>query len=107
MSTSKLDTSGVFQAIESQENRTQLTLPANNVCIRKNGLQFRAGQPLSLWTEMTIDVVCGTGKKVHCHGVVVACHGNRHTGYIVSMVLMNLSRQAQARLDMLAFSNVA
>ena len=107
MSTSKLDTSGVFQPTDSQESQTQLTLPANNVCIRKNGLQFRAATPLSLWTEMTIDVVCGTGKKVHCHGVVVACHGNRHTGYIVSMVLMNLSRQAQARLDMLAFSNVA
>jgi hypothetical protein len=39
--------------------------------------------------------------------VVVACHGNRHTGYVVSMVLMNLSRQAQQRLDTLAFSRVA
>ena len=107
MSTSKLDTSGIFQPAKVKENRTQLTLPANNVCIRKNGLQFRSEKPLSLWTEMTMDLVSGPGKKIHCHGVVVACHGNRHTGYIVSMVLMNLSRQAQERLDTLAFSTVA
>jgi hypothetical protein len=106
MSTSKLDTSGIFQPVSVKENRTQLSLPAHNVCIRKNGLEFRAEKALPLWTEMTIDLVCGTGKKVHCHGVVVACHGNRHTGYIVSMVLMNLSRQAQERLDLLAFSNL-
>ena len=105
MSTSKLDTSGIFQPLK--ENRTQVTLPAQNVCIRKNGLQFRTEKPLSLWTEMTIDLVCGTGKKVHCNGVVVACHGNRHTGYVVSMVLLNLSRQGQQRLDNLAFSPVA
>ena len=107
MSTSKLDTSGIFQPVRLKENRTQLTLPAQNVCIRKNGLEFRTEKPLTLWTEMTMDLVCGTGKKVHCHGVVVACHGNRHTGYIVSMVLMNLSRQAQERLDTLAFSRFA
>jgi hypothetical protein len=109
MSTSKLDTSGIFQPLNSvlgKENRTQLTLPAHNVCIRKNGLEFRAAKALPLWTEMTIDLVCGTGKKVHCHGVVVACHGNRHTGFIVSMVLMNLTRQAQERLDTLAFSDI-
>lgn len=107
MSTSKLDTSGIFQPLNVKENRTQLTLPAHHVCIRKNGLEFRTEKALPLWTEMTIDLVCGTGKKVHCHGVVVACHGNRHTGYIVSMLLMNLSRQAQERLDMLAFSHLS
>ncbi len=105
MSTSKLDSSGIFQAL--QENRTQFTLPSHDVCIRKNGLQFRSAKALPLWTEMTIDLVSGSGKKVHCNGVVVACHGNRHTGYVVSMVLMNLTRQAQQRLDTLAFSRVA
>ena len=107
MSTSKLDTSGIFQALTAKENRTQLTLPANNVCIRKNGLEFRTDKALQLWTEMSMDLVCGSGKKVHCRGVVVSCNGNRHTGYIVSMVLMNLSRQAQERLDTLAFSRFA
>jgi hypothetical protein len=105
MSSSKLDSSGIFQAL--QENRTQFTLPSRDVCIRKNGLQFRSAKPLSLWTEMSIDLISGNGRKVHCHGVVVACHGNRHTGYVVSMILMNLSRQAQQRLDTLAYSAVA
>ena len=105
MSTSKLDTSGIFQPLT--EDRTQLTLPAHNVCIRKNGLQFRTEKPLLLWTEMSIDLVCGTGRQVHCNGVVVACHGNRHTGYVVSMILLNLTPKAQERLDTLAFSAVA
>jgi hypothetical protein len=104
MSTSKLDTSGIFQPLSLKENRTQVSLSANNVCIRKNGIEFRTENALPLWTEMTIDVVCGSGKKIHCHGVVVSCNGNRHSGYIVSMVLMKLSRQAQERLDTLAFS---
>jgi hypothetical protein len=35
---------------------------------------------------------------------VVACNGNRHNGYTVSMVFTSLSKQAQARLDLLAYS---
>ena len=42
--------------------------------------------------------------RVRCTGVVVACHGNRHDGYAVSMVFTSLSKQSQARLDSLAFS---
>lgn len=43
-------------------------------------------------------------KKVHCTGIVVDCIGSRHTGYLVSMVFMNLTRQAQERLSQLAFT---
>jgi hypothetical protein len=42
--------------------------------------------------------------RVHCTGVVVACNGNRHDGYSVSMVFTGLSKQSQARLNLLAFS---
>ena len=49
----------------------------------------------------------GDPKKVNCTGVVVACDGNRHTGYAVSMLFMNLSRQSQERLNLLAFSQLA
>ena len=41
-------------------------------------------------------------KKIHCTGVIVACDGNRHQGYTISMLFTNLSRQSQARL--LAYS---
>ena len=38
---------------------------------------------------------------------VIALEGNRHAGYAVSMLLMNLSRQSQERLNLLAYSQVA
>jgi hypothetical protein len=34
----------------------------------------------------------------------VSCHGDRHDGYAVSMVFTSLSKQSQARLNLLAFS---
>ena len=37
--------------------------------------------------------------RVNCTGVVVACQGNRHDGYTVSMVFTSLSKQSQARLE--------
>lgn len=46
------------------------------------------------------------GKKVRCTGVVVACHGNRHSGYQVTMLFTNLTKQSQARLNDLAFSSL-
>lgn len=107
MSTSKLDTSGVFTSVKVQNNQTLLTLPAHSVRIRKNGIEFRSEKAIPAWTEMTVDLHSSSeAKKVHCTGVVVACHGNRHTGFVVSMVFMNLSRQAQERLDLLAFSQL-
>jgi hypothetical protein len=35
-------------------------------------------------------------------GVVVDCAGNRHSGYVVSLLFMNLTRQSQERLVQLA-----
>ena len=82
-----------------------LTLLASSVRIRKNGIEFHNETPLSPWTEMTVTLQStrDTG-RVHCNGVVVACIGSRHDGYTVSMVFTNLSRQSQARLNLLAYS---
>ena len=44
--------------------------------------------------------------KIHCSGVVISCTGNKHTGYHVSMVFTNLSRQAEARLNAMAFAQL-
>ncbi|MEW6158950.1 MAG: PilZ domain-containing protein [Verrucomicrobiota bacterium] len=105
MSTTKLDTSGVFQAVKVHAPQTRLSLPANSIRIRKNGIEFRSDHSIPAWTEMTVDLFSPVdGKKIHCTGVVVECHGNRHTGYTVAMVFMNLSRQSQERLAQLAFS---
>jgi hypothetical protein len=104
MSTSKLDTSGVFQALHVHGAQTRLTLSPESVRIRPNGIEFRADKPIAQWTEMTVDLVSSEGEKVHCTGIIVECAGNRHSGYHVSMLFMSLSRQAQERLDLLAFS---
>ena len=59
---------------------------------------------MSAWTEMTVTLQSNRDAgKVHCTGVVVACTGDRHTGYNVSMVFTSLSKQAQARLNLLAY----
>ncbi len=103
MSTSKLDTSGVFQPFKVQAPQTRLTLPLSAIQFRRNGIEFQSQQALASWKEMAVDLQSpADGKKIHCTGVVVACHGNRHTGYSVSMLFMNLSRQSQERLERLA-----
>ena len=105
MSTTKLDTSGAFQPVTVQVQHTRLNVPASGVRIRKNGIEFRIAAPIPAWTEMFVDLLSpGDTKRLHCRGIVVACAGNRHSGYLVSMVFMNLSRQSQERLSSLAFS---
>jgi hypothetical protein len=105
MSTSKLDTSGVFQALTLETSSTNLSLSATDVRIRKNGIEFLNPSAIAPWTEMTVELHSPRdGRKVRATGVVVDCSGSRHTGYSVSMIFMNLSRQSQAHLDTLAFS---
>ncbi len=41
---------------------------------------------------------------VRCSGVVISCTGNKHSGYQISMVFTSLSKQAQARLNSMAYS---
>ncbi len=76
-----------------------LALPAEAVRVRKNGIEFRSKEHFQPWTEMTLSLQrTGESKGIHCTGVIVACDGNRHEGYTVSMLFTNLSRQSQARL---------
>jgi hypothetical protein len=78
------------------------------VIIHKNGIEFRSVTGFSPWTEMTLTLQSARGDgKVNCTGVVISCTGNKHTGYHVSMVFTNLSKQAQARLSLLAFSQLS
>jgi hypothetical protein len=85
-------------------NSTQcLTVPANSVRIRKNGIEFHHDEPFAPWTEMTV-TLRGTGlaKKVNFTGVIVACAGNPRNGYEISMLFTHVTRLSQARL--LAYS---
>ena len=70
---------------------------------RKNGIEFLAPQSMPEWTEVTVDLTSPMdGKPVRGTGVVVDCTGNRHAGYVVSLVFMSLTKQSQARLSELA-----
>ena len=80
-----------------------LTIPANSVRVRKNGIEFHNDVPLVPWTEMTVTLQGPNGtKKVNFTGVVVECAGSGAKGYAISMLFTHVSRQSQARL--LAYS---
>jgi hypothetical protein len=105
MSARKLDSDSAFQPVTLQARQTRLSLAPKEVRIRKNGVEFRSTTAISPWTEMTVTLQSNRDAgRVHCTGVVVACTGNRHNGYIVSMVFTSLSKQSQARLNLLAYS---
>ena len=107
MSTSRLDTSGVFQPVKIESSKTKLALLPDAVRFRSNGMEFRAAKPIVPWTEMTVNLRSpGDSKQVNCTGVIVDCKGNSHTGYVVSMVFMKVSRQSQERLAYLALSQM-
>jgi hypothetical protein len=105
MSASKVETTGSFHEFTVEARQTRLTLSPDSVIIHKNGIEFRSSAPFSAWAEMTLTLQSpGGGGRVHCTGVVIACTGNRHAGYHVSMVFTGLSKQAQARLSTMAYS---
>ncbi|MDE3068370.1 MAG: PilZ domain-containing protein [Verrucomicrobiota bacterium] len=89
-----------------EARQARLELSADAVVIHKNGIEFRSPTPFNPWTEMTVALKLPRGGRLQCAGVVVACSGNRHAGYHVSMVLLNLSRQAQAQLTTMAYSEL-
>ncbi len=110
MSASKMDTANLFDAPRGpviDANHT-LHLSPENTLIRHNGIEFRSETEISQWTEMNAALHDPEdGKEIAATGVVVSCKGDRHQGYKVSMVLMNLSAAHRARLSLLAYSNLA
>lgn len=103
MSARKIENAALFQPITVQAQTTRLDLPANAVRVRKNGIEFRSDTTIPVWTEMTIAMqTASDARKVNFSGVVVACTGNRLTGYQVSLLFTSLSKQAQARLNSMA-----
>ncbi len=94
-------TSGSDQAL------TTLSLPAGAVTIRKNGIEFLTARPLAPWTEVNLSIESPSEKRrVTCSGVVVACDGNRHAGYQVSLLFLGLTPQTQQRLESMALSHL-
>ena len=105
MSARKIETDSIFPTVSVQSRQTRLSLSTEQVRVHKNGVEFHSENAITPWTEMTVTLQSTRDAgRVHCTGVVVACNGNRHDGYAVSMVFTSLSKQSQARLESLAFS---
>ena len=96
MSARKIETSTLdFTSVPTR----CVTLSAESVRIRKNGIEFHNEHPLSPWAEMTVTLQGpGNAKKVNFTGVIVECAGNREDGYEICMLFTHVSRVSQARL---------
>lgn len=99
---SSLESSQQPVTVEARQQR--LSLSHESVMIHKNGIEFCSPTPLTPWKEMTVELQTQEDGRVSCTGVVIACTGNKHAGYHVSMVFTNVSRQAQSRLTRMSDS---
>ena len=108
MSARKIDSISHFeQPVTVEAPQTRLELSADKVVIHKGGIEFRSPSPFHPWSEMTVSLQSpGDDNKLNCSGVVIACTGNKHTGFNVSLIFTSLSRHAQARLDTMARSEL-
>lgn len=76
-----------------------LNLETDDVTVHKNGIEFRNSDPIQTWIEMTVTLEGpNPTRKVNFTGVIVACKGDRHAGYLISMLFTHVSRLSQARL---------
>jgi len=98
MSASKIASSPIPSIREDFANRTSLDLAAGEVYFRKNGIEFRSNSSIPVWTEMTVDLHTPKGKHIACTGVVVACSGNRHSGFAIAMVFTEMTPQHQQQM---------
>ena len=85
-------------AVQSPE--TTLSLGAGQYTLWQSGIEFHSAKPLTLWNEMAVEVTTTADqKKINVHGIVVESRGDRHGGYAITMVFMNLTKQAHGLLS--------
>jgi hypothetical protein len=106
MSAKRLTVPGSLQPSMSVSTRdSRLELSTDSVSIHKNGIEFRSPRSFNEWSEMTVALVSPKdGSRISCHGVIVACAGNKHTGYHISMVFTGLSSEMEKQLGTMARS---
>jgi hypothetical protein len=106
MSAKKLTGASSFQPSVSVSGRdAKLELSADMVSVHKNGLEFRSPKPFNEWSEMTVALLSPReGSRISCHGVIVGCVGNKHTGYNVSLVFTGVNSETEKQLGAMARS---
>ena len=105
MSARKIANTVPLQNVTVEARQTHLSLSPNSVILHKSGIEFRSSISFSPWTEMTLTLQSPRDdSKVNCNGVVISCTGSKHAGYRISVVFTGISKQAQARLSQMAYS---
>ena len=105
MSAKKLSNPGSFTSSLSVTSRdATLELSTQAVSVHKNGIEFRSPRPFTEWSEMTVGLAARDGRRISCHGIIVGCAGNKHTGYHVSMVFTGLNPETEKLLGTMARS---
>jgi hypothetical protein len=106
MSAKKFVNGGQFdKPVTVEARQAKLELSADTVSIHKSGIEFRSPTPFTEWAEMTVSLQSPVnGSRIACTGVIVACTGNKHVGYHVSMIFTNMTDQAQKQLGVMARS---
>ncbi|MCS1410795.1 MAG: hypothetical protein M2R45_03990 [Verrucomicrobia subdivision 3 bacterium] len=100
MKSSKLDTSGVFDPVTVTNKEMELSLPAHSVHLQNNGIEFLSLSEVPLWTELAIHLQSPTqAGKIQCNGIVVGCIGNKHAGYVVSIIFTGVLPDVQERIS--------
>ncbi len=95
------------QPITVEARQTRLELSPDALVIHNSGVEFRSPVPFNLWTEMTVALQSSNDDSpIQCSGVVIACSGNKHIGYHVSLLFTDVSKQAQSRLNSMAYSEL-
>jgi hypothetical protein len=99
MSARKISPVAPSPEVAVRSRQDHLMLSPDAVALHKGGIEFLSQKAFPHWVEMTVTLKSPRdGTTINCTGVVVGCHGSKHTGYQVSMVFTSLSKQAEARL---------
>jgi hypothetical protein len=106
MSAKKLTGVSSFQSSVSVSSRdAKLELSTDKVSVHRNGIEFRSPAPFNEWSEMTVALISPKdNSRISCHGVIVACAGNKHVGYHISMVFTGLNSETEKQLGTMARS---
>jgi hypothetical protein len=105
MSAKKINGDSFQPSVSVASRDAKLELSADTVSVHKNGIEFRSPNPFNEWSEMTVALMSPRdGSRISCHGVIVACAGNRHAGYHISMVFTGLSTESEKQLGTMARS---
>jgi hypothetical protein len=106
MSAKKLTGINAFPPAVSVSSRdAKLELSTEAVSVHRNGIEFRSPTAFNEWSEMTVALVSPRdGSRISCHGVIVGCAGNKHTGYHISLLFTGLTNQAEKQISAIARS---